>query len=94
MAVFLQARKNIVKLLTEVIKSRRAASSTFHHDDMLNSLLANEDSSYKLNDEEIYDQIMTILNSGYETLATTSMMAVTYLHERPKALEEIRVNNP
>nr|XP_027095773.1 cytochrome P450 85A-like [Coffea arabica] len=86
----LQARKNIVKLLTEVIKSRRAASSTFHHDDMLNSLLANEDSSYKLNDEEIYDQIMTILNSGYETLSTTSMMAVKYLHEHPKALEEIR----
>ncbi|XP_027152526.1 cytochrome P450 85A-like [Coffea eugenioides] len=86
----LQARKNIIKLLTEVIKSRRAASSTFHHDDMLNSLLANEDSSYKLNDEEIYDQIMTILNSGYETLSTTSMMAVKYLHEHPKALEEIR----
>ncbi|XP_027099305.1 cytochrome P450 85A [Coffea arabica] len=86
----LQARKNIIKLLTEVIISRRAASSTFHHDDMLNSLLANEDSSYKLNDEEIYDQIMTILNSGYETLSTTSMMAVKYLHEHPKALEEIR----
>ena len=39
-----------------------------------------------------YDQIITILYSGYETVSTTSMMAVKYLHDHPRVLEELRVS--
>ncbi|KAF4396230.1 hypothetical protein F8388_019776 [Cannabis sativa] len=46
---------------------------------------------YKLSDDEIIDQIITILYSGYETVSTTSMMAVKYLHDHPKVLEELRL---
>ncbi|KAL3511026.1 hypothetical protein ACH5RR_030427 [Cinchona calisaya] len=84
-----QARKKIIKLLKEIAENRRA-SSTIDQDDMLNYLLTNKDSSYKLKDEEIYDQIIMILNSGYETVSTTSMMAVIYLHDHPDVLEELR----
>uniref|UniRef100_A0A6N2LEU0 Cytochrome P450 85A n=1 Tax=Salix viminalis TaxID=40686 RepID=A0A6N2LEU0_SALVM len=35
-------------------------------------------------------QIITILYSGYETVSTTSMMAVKYLHDHPLVLEELR----
>ncbi|CAI9102361.1 OLC1v1000621C1 [Oldenlandia corymbosa var. corymbosa] len=86
-----QARKKIIKLLKRIIQSRRVPSTTStEQSDMLNWLLSNDDSiNYKLNDEEIYDQIIMILNSGYETVSTTTMMAIKYLGDHPNALEEL-----
>ncbi|KAK4602928.1 hypothetical protein RGQ29_011777 [Quercus rubra] len=83
-----QARKNIVSMLTQLIDERRASKET--HEDMLGSLMRSDENRYKLSDEEIIDQIITILYSGYETVSTTSMMAVKYLHDHPRALQEIR----
>ncbi|XP_010528424.1 PREDICTED: cytochrome P450 85A2-like [Tarenaya hassleriana] len=83
-----QARKNIDGLLTKLMEERRASGETFN--DMLGYLMRKEDNRYPLSDKEIRDQIVTILYSGYETVSTTSMMALKYLHDHPKALEEIR----
>ncbi|KAF7144642.1 hypothetical protein RHSIM_Rhsim04G0054500 [Rhododendron simsii] len=58
--------------------------------DMLDYLLKEEDPRYKLNDEEILDQIVMILYSGFEIVSTTSMMAIKYLHDHSSALQEIR----
>lgn len=54
--------------------------------------MAREENRYKLSDEEIIDLVITVIYSGYETVSTTSMMAVKYLHDHPKALEELRVS--
>lgn len=60
---------------------------------MLGCLMRGSDNNrYKLTDEEIIDLIITIMYSGYETVSTTSMMAVKYLHDHPKVLEEMRVS--
>lgn len=59
---------------------------------MLGCLMARDESKHKLSDEEIIDLVITIMYSGYETVSTTSMMAVKYLHDHPKALEELRVS--
>lgn len=59
---------------------------------MLGRLMKSEENRYKLSDEEIIDQIITILYSGYETVSTTSMMAVKYLHDHPRVLQELRVS--
>lgn len=85
-----QARKSIVSILRQLIEERRASEEK--HDDMLGSLMRCEGNRYKLSDEEIVDQIITILYSGYETVSTTSMMAVQYLHDHPKVLDELRVS--
>ncbi|BFG26486.1 hypothetical protein CerSpe_127600 [Prunus speciosa] len=82
-----QGRKNIICMLEQLIEERRASQEV--HQDMLGCLLSDEN-RYKLSDEEIIDHIITILYSGYETVSTTSMMAVKYLHDHPKALEELR----
>lgn len=87
----MQGRKNVVKILTELVEKRRASVVT--HDDMLELLVRGKDTKYALNDEEIVDQIITILYSGYETVSTTSMMAVKYLHDNQEALKELRVRN-
>ncbi|KAI5678873.1 hypothetical protein M9H77_09823 [Catharanthus roseus] len=83
-----QGRKYVIKILGEIIENRRACLKT--HDDLLSNLLANADPRYELNDEEINDLIIMILDDGYETVSTTAMMAIKYLHDNPQALQELR----
>ncbi|XP_051121017.1 cytochrome P450 85A1-like [Andrographis paniculata] len=84
----IQARQIITTLLRKLLDERKA-SGVENQQDMLGFLLS-EENKYKLNDEEMIDLIITILYSGYETVSTTSMMAVKYLHDHPKVLEELR----
>ncbi|CAK9160540.1 unnamed protein product [Ilex paraguariensis] len=83
-----QARKNIISMLRQLIEERRASKEIQH--DMLGLLLNGDENRHKLTDEQIMDQIITILYSGYETVSTTSMMAVKYLCDHPRVLEELR----
>lgn len=85
-----QARKNIVGMLRQLIEERRASQET--HNDMLGCMMRTNGNRYILSDEEIIDIIITILYSGYETISTTSMMAVKYLHDHPRVLDELRVS--
>ena len=78
-------------MLKGVMEKRRASSIS--QDDMFGYLLMNEGSKYDLRDEEILDQVVTILYSGYETVSTTSMMAVKYLLDNPRALQQLRVSH-
>ncbi|RYR32945.1 hypothetical protein Ahy_A10g047468 isoform A [Arachis hypogaea] len=83
------ARKAIVSIVSEVIEERRKSQEI--HKDMLGGLMGNDDESrHKLSDEEIIDLVITVMYSGYETVSATSMMAVKYLQDHPKALEELR----
>lgn len=60
---------------------------------MLDALLSgNEGTRAKLSDDQIIDLLITLIYSGYETVSTTSMMAVKYLSDNPKALGQIRVH--
>ncbi|KAI8522340.1 hypothetical protein RHMOL_RhmolUnG0003900 [Rhododendron molle] len=85
-----QARKNITGMLSQLLEERRASDET--RNDMLAGLMSggDENNRYKLSDEEIIDQMITILYSGYETVSTTSMMAIKYLHDHPDVLQELR----
>ncbi|KAK4776339.1 hypothetical protein SAY86_005027 [Trapa natans] len=86
----LQARKNVVRILRRLMNERRASMVTGSCNDMLSYLMRSEENIQKLTDEEIIDLIITILYSGYETVSTTSMMAVKYLHDNRKALLTLR----
>ena len=72
------------------MRERRASNETHH--DMLGILMNGGENKHKLTNEEIIDQMITILYSGYETVSTTSMMAVKYLHDHPHVLQELRVS--
>ena len=78
-------------MLRQLIEERRASQET--HKDMLGCLMRTHENRYKLSDEEIIDLIITLLYSGYETVSTTSMMAVKYLHDHPRVLDELRVSD-
>lgn len=78
-------------MLRQMITDRRSSGCT--QDDMLDALLSgNEGTRAKLSDDQIIDLLITLIYSGYETVSTTSMMAVKYLSDNPKALEQIRVH--
>lgn len=80
----------MVAILRELLAKRKAYSPI--HEDILDQLIRNEDVKHKLDDEEIIEQIITILYSGYETVSTTTMMAVKYLSDNPSVLQAIRVS--
>ncbi|CAJ1931861.1 unnamed protein product [Sphenostylis stenocarpa] len=84
----IKAREKVLTMLRELIAKRRASSAT--HDDILEHLIRNEDGKHKLDDEEIMEQIITILYSGYETVSTTTMMSIKYLCDNPNFLEAVR----
>jgi cytochrome P450 len=86
----MQGRKRIIGILKEAMAERRA--SPIPQNDMLTELIGNENTKYELNDEQIFDQVFVLLYSGYETVSITTMMAIKYLHDHPKALEECRVS--
>jgi len=74
------------------MEERRASRET--HQDMLGFLMREDENRYKLTDEEIIDQTIAVLYSGYETVSTTTMMAIKYLHDHPRVLQELRVSLP
>ncbi|CAI8594893.1 unnamed protein product [Vicia faba] len=83
-----QARKDLLSMLRQILEERKALNETYK--DMLSCLMKTDENKYKLNDDEILDLELTLMYSGYETVSTTSMMALKFLHDNPKALEEIR----
>ncbi|KAF3431608.1 hypothetical protein FNV43_RR26339 [Rhamnella rubrinervis] len=84
----LQGRKGIEKILRQFMEERRGSKT--HYNDLLDQILRNEKFKYNLSDEEIIDQIITVLYSSYETVSTTSMMAIKYLHDNPTVLQQLR----
>ncbi|KAH9290545.1 hypothetical protein KI387_034662, partial [Taxus chinensis] len=98
-----QARRKIVSMLTEILHERRAFKGKGEdkdkdeHNDMIAMLLNAEEDGYgsiskpKLTDDQILDLLIAIINAGYETVSTTTMMATKYLHDCPRALQQLRV---
>lgn len=81
----------MVGILEKLIEKRRASPGESQHD-MLDTLLYSDDTNKpNLTDEQIVDLIITLIYSGFETVSTTIMMTVKYLHDHPEVLEELRV---
>lgn len=84
-----QARRKIVEILKEIIEERM--NSPRAQTDMLDLLLkADDNTKSRLTEEQIIDLIIALIYSGYETVSTTTMMAVKFLHDHPEALQELR----
>ena len=77
-------------MLHGIIEQRRISRCSYN--DILDQLLKIDPSSkVKLDDEQIIDLMIALIYSGYETVSTTSMMAVKYIHDHPRVLDELRV---
>jgi cytochrome P450 len=87
---FLAARERFRELLREEVAQRRREENT-ERDDVLTLLLsARYDDGSALGDDELLDELSTLLVAGHETTATALAWALHFLHRDSDLLEAVR----
>ena len=90
---FLRAREALDEFVYEEIELRRreVESGEEGHDDVLSLLLsARHDDGSPMSDEELRDELVTVLGAGHETTATALAWAIERLLRTPRALRALR----
>ena len=89
---FLRSREALDEFIYEEIAIRRAeAAGDGEHDDVLSLLLqARHDDGSSMSDEELRDELVTVLGAGHETTATALAWAMERLLRAPRALGRLR----
>ncbi len=90
---FLRAREALDEFIYEEIALRRAEveSGEEGHDDVLSLLLgARHDDGSPMSDEELRDELVTVLGAGHETTATALAWAMERLLRTPRVLRRLR----
>jgi len=89
--LFRRVREPADELIYEEIGLRRAAPDLSQRDDVLSLLLqARHDDGSPMSDEELRDELMTLLVAGHETTASTLAWAIERLVRHPRALARMR----
>jgi cytochrome P450 len=92
-ARFLRAREALDEFIYEEIALRRAEAggNGLAHDDVLSLLLAarHEDGT-PMSDEELRDELVTVLGAGHETTATALAWAMERLLRNPEVMGRLR----
>ncbi len=92
-ARFQRAREQLDEFIYEEIALRRAEveAGEKEHDDVLSLLLAaRHDDGSPMNDEELRDELVTVLGAGHETTATALAWAMERLLRSPQTLARLR----
>jgi cytochrome P450 family 135 len=90
---FVRARAALDEFVYEEIALRRAEveAGEEEHDDVLSLLLqARHDDGAPMSDEELRDELVTIIGAGHETTATGLAWAMERLLRTPRALAKLR----
>jgi cytochrome P450 len=90
---FLRAREALDEFIYEEIALRRGEveSGEEGHDDVLSLLLsARHDDGSPMSDEELRDELVTVLGAGHETTATALAWAMERLLRTPRVLQALR----
>jgi len=88
---FLRSRKALDEFIYEEIRLRRAEAGHEERDDVLSLLLSARDEDGKaMNDQELRDEMVTVLGAGHETTATGLAWAVERLVRNPEVLARLR----
>jgi cytochrome P450 len=88
---FLRARAALDELIYEEIAIREGEAGTMDHNDVLSLLLgARDEDGSPMSDEELRDELLTILAAGHETTATGLAWAMERVLRTPRVLERLR----
>jgi cytochrome P450 len=90
---FLRSREALDEFIYEEIGLRRAEveAGEEDHDDVLSLLLrAHHDDGSPMSDEELRDELVTVLGAGHETTATGLAWAMERLLRTPRVLAKLR----
>lgn len=72
-------------------KKNRAVDGEINCDLMDRLMTVEDEEGNKLSDEEVVDNIVSLVVAGYESTALTSMWAVYFLAKYPHVLKKLRV---
>ncbi|HYG95479.1 MAG TPA: cytochrome P450 [Solirubrobacterales bacterium] len=88
---FVRSRAALDEFIYEEIRLRRAEPGHEERDDVLSLLLgARDEDGSPMNDEELRDELITVLGAGHETTATGLAWAVERLVRNPRVLARLR----
>ena len=88
---FLAVQRQADRLLFELITERRADRSAVSRDDILAMLLgARHEDGTVMSDEEIRDELLTLLVAGHETTASSLAWSLEQLSRHPQAMGALR----
>jgi cytochrome P450 len=88
---FLRARAALDEFIYEEIALRRAEPGSEDRDDVLSLLLqARHDDGSPMSDEELRDELLTVVGAGHETTATALAWAMERLLRTPRVLARLR----
>jgi cytochrome P450 len=86
---FLRHKKTLERLLTEEIRERREQQD-FLGEDILSLLLgARDDEGQPMTDEELRDELLTLLFAGHETTALALSWALYWIHYLPEVRDKL-----
>ena len=89
-ARFIRARDALHAALVSEIRQRRDAPDLEQRSDVLSQLLlARDDEGRAMTDEEVRDELVTLLFAGHETTATSLAWAFDLLLHHPRALSRL-----
>ncbi len=89
-ARFIRARDALDAALAEQIRQRRQAPDLEQRGDVLSALLlARDDEGRAMTDDEVRDELVTLLFAGHETTATSLAWAFDLLLHHPRALSRL-----
>ena len=90
---FLRSRAALDEFIYEEIRLRRAEPGHEERDDVLSLLLgARHEDETPMSDEELRDELVTVLGAGHETTATGLAWAVERLVRNPEVLAKLRAS--
>jgi cytochrome P450 len=90
-ARFVRSREALDEFIYEEIRLRRAEPGHEERDDVMSLLLgARDEDGNPMSDEELRDELVTVLGAGHETTATGLAWAVERLVRNPEVLAKLR----
>ena len=90
---FVRSREALDAFIYEEIRMRRAEPGHEERDDVLSLLLgARDEDGQPMSDEELRDELITVLGAGHETTATGLAWAVERLVRNPAVLAKLRAS--
>ncbi|MEM6503782.1 MAG: cytochrome P450 [Cyanobacteria bacterium P01_C01_bin.89] len=87
---FERARADLDVLIYGEISDRRKAGVENREDILSLLMTARDEDGNPMTDEELRDELITLLFAGHETTATAMAWAIYWLHRQPECLEKLR----
>ncbi|MEC4816910.1 MAG: cytochrome P450 [Scytonema sp. PMC 1069.18] len=86
---FLRKQQQINRLLFAEIRDRRQQHNSSYTDILTLLLEARDENGQQMSDEQLRDELMTLLLAGHETTATAIAWALYWIHQNPIVCKEL-----